>query len=133
MLADSTNLASEFYVLSVLHRLGANEALTLANKKAVDIIVACGAGHSVTIDVKGSAGTTGWFEGNAAVLPNHFVVFVTYLNKISNPSVVPQVFVVPSTDLPPLIHAAKGGRKLVYLFALRQHLPPYRDNWQAIL
>ena len=133
MSADSTNLASEFYVLSVLHRLGANVALTLANKKAVDIIVACGAGHSVTIDVKGSAGTTGWFVDNATVQPNHFVVFVTYLNKISNPSVVPEVYVVPSNDLPALIQTARGGKKLIKLPVLRQHIPPYCDNWQAIL
>ena len=133
MSTDSTNLASEFYVLSVLHRLGANAALTLGNKKAVDIIVACGAGHLVTIDVKGSAGKTGWFVGNVAVQPNHFVVFVTYLNKITDPSVVPEVYIVPSTDLPVLIQTARGGTKLAKLPTLRQHVPPYRDNWQAVL
>jgi hypothetical protein len=36
----NTNLAAEFYVLSILHRLGAEAALTLGNKKAVDINVA---------------------------------------------------------------------------------------------
>ena len=49
----NTNLASEFYVLSMLHRLGANAALTLGNKKAVDIIVANENGSTTTIDVKG--------------------------------------------------------------------------------
>ena len=34
-----TNLAAEFHVLSMLHRLGADASLTLGNKKAVDIIV----------------------------------------------------------------------------------------------
>ncbi len=38
----NTNLASEFYVLSMLHRLGADASLTLGNKKAVDIIVVQG-------------------------------------------------------------------------------------------
>jgi hypothetical protein len=37
-----TNLAAEFYVLSVLHRLGMSATLTLGNKKAVDIVVARG-------------------------------------------------------------------------------------------
>jgi len=32
----NTNLAAEFYVLSMLHRLGAEATLTLANRKAVD-------------------------------------------------------------------------------------------------
>jgi hypothetical protein len=38
MTTYNTNLAAEFYVLSLLHRLGADAALTLGNKKAVDII-----------------------------------------------------------------------------------------------
>ena len=33
----NTNMASEFYVLSMLHRIGVDAALTLGNKKAVDI------------------------------------------------------------------------------------------------
>lgn len=40
MTTYNTNLAAEFYVLSMLYRLGADAALTLGNKKAVDIIVA---------------------------------------------------------------------------------------------
>ena len=47
----NTNLAAEFYVLSMLHRLGADAALTLGNKKAIDIIVA-NEGGTITIDVK---------------------------------------------------------------------------------
>ncbi|MFC1789277.1 hypothetical protein ACFLZE_05135 [Thermodesulfobacteriota bacterium] len=33
----NTNLAAEFHVLSILHRLGYEATLTLGNKKAVDI------------------------------------------------------------------------------------------------
>ena len=76
MSADSTNLASEFYILSVLHRLGLNAALTLANKKAVDIVIARDAGDAITIDVKGAAGKTGFFVSNVISRKNHFVVFV---------------------------------------------------------
>jgi hypothetical protein len=56
----NTNLASEFYVLSVLHRLGADAVLTLGNKKSVDLAVVGAAGDSITVDVKGLAGSTGW-------------------------------------------------------------------------
>jgi hypothetical protein len=35
----NTNLASEFFVLSALHRLGLDAVLTLGNKKSVDIAV----------------------------------------------------------------------------------------------
>ena len=37
MSSYNTNLAAEFYVLSMLHRLGADAALTLGNKKGVDM------------------------------------------------------------------------------------------------
>jgi hypothetical protein len=53
----NTNLAAEFYVLSMLHRLGAEATLTLGNKKAVDIVIVRESGDAVTIDVKGLAGT----------------------------------------------------------------------------
>lgn len=49
----NTNLAAEFYVLSMLYRLGADASLILGNKKAVDIVVASTPGRTVTIDVKG--------------------------------------------------------------------------------
>ena len=35
----NTNLASEYYVLSMLYRLGFDAYLTLGNKKSVDIII----------------------------------------------------------------------------------------------
>lgn len=35
----NTNLAAEFFVLSMLHRLGADPLLTLVNKQAVDIVI----------------------------------------------------------------------------------------------
>ena len=54
----NTNLAAEYYVLSVLHRLGADANLTLGNKKSVDVVVVRDAGDAATVDVKGLAGTT---------------------------------------------------------------------------
>jgi len=48
----NTNLASEFYVLSMLRHLGVDALLTLGNKKAVDIIVANENGTITTIGVK---------------------------------------------------------------------------------
>ncbi len=41
----NTNLAAEFYVLSMLHRLGADANLTLGNKKSVDIAIVKDAGN----------------------------------------------------------------------------------------
>ena len=76
----NTNLASEFYVLSVLHRLGADANLTLGNKKSVDIAVVKDAGKSITVDVKGLAGKTSWPVDNVKQAKrSHYLVFVSYL------------------------------------------------------
>jgi hypothetical protein len=53
-----TNLASEYYVLACLHRLGIAAALTFGNKKGVDILVARESGDAVTVEVKGVANVT---------------------------------------------------------------------------
>src|SRR5438105_2037798 len=95
-----TNLAAEFYVLSVLHRLGMSATITLGNKKSVDIVVARDAGDAVTIDVKGLAGATNWPVDNLEEgREKHYIIFVTFLGKISDPSFLPEVYVVPSEEV----------------------------------
>ena len=76
----NTNLASEFYVLSMLYRLGFDANLTLGNKKSVDIAVVFGPGHAITVDVKAVAGKMDWLMGSSPDLPklNHYVVLVSY-------------------------------------------------------
>lgn len=54
----NTNLASEYYVLSTLYRLGFDAYITLGNKKSIDIILNLNDVRQITIDVKGLAGTT---------------------------------------------------------------------------
>src|SRR4051812_30808125 len=87
----NTNLAAEFHVLSLLHRLGADAALSLGNKKAVDITVVRGEGEAVTIDVKGVAGPHDWPADNVKVPDHgrHFLVLVSFEGKIGDPEQVP--------------------------------------------
>ena len=99
----NTNLASEFYALSMLHRLGADANLTLGNKKSVDIAVIRGEGDSITVDVKGLAGKTGWPMDNIGPgTASHFIVFVCFAGRIADPTSLPLVWVVPSTKVPEL-------------------------------
>lgn len=51
----NTNLASEFHVLSMLHRLGLDAVLTLGNKKMVDVVVTNDEGDVITLNVKSIA------------------------------------------------------------------------------
>ncbi len=134
MTGYNTNLAAEFYVLSMLHRLGVDANLTLGNKKSVDIAAVRGAGDTITIDVKGLAGTTGWPVDNFGGGKNgHYLIFVCFLGRIADPGVLPEVFVVPSQDLEPLIYKAPGGRKVLQLAKLRKKGQIYRNAWQQLL
>jgi len=101
----NTNLAAEYYVLSMLYRLGADASLTLGNKKAVDIVVAYRAGRTATIDVKGLVGRYDWPADNIR-LPakgRHFYVLVSFEGKISDPSICPSAWIIPAKYLKPFI------------------------------
>lgn len=134
----NTNLAAEYYVLSVLHRLGADANLTLGNKKSVDIVVVRDAGDAATVDVKGLAGKTSWPVDNIkAGKPNHFLVFVCFLDRIRDLTVVPEVYVVPSERVAEFTYTSPGAakRKVVELRVLRKRddAREFRDGWHLIL
>lgn len=131
----NTNLAGEFFVLSVLHRFGTNAHLTLGNKKSVDIVVVRSAGDTITIDVKAIAGKTLWpLDNFKEVKGKHFLIFLSFLGRIQEPSVLPEVYVVPSADVASLTYHAPGGkRKGMQLSRMRHDGQRYRDAWEQLL
>ena len=130
---NNTNLAAEFHVLSVLHRLGLNANLTLGNKKSVDIAVVRDAGEAYTIDVKGLAGKTGWPIDNVRPGRNgHFIVFVSFLGKIDKTEVAPEVYIVPSMEMDVLAYNAPGGRKLLRYTMMRDNAHRFKEKWELL-
>lgn len=131
----NTNLAAEFYVLSVLHRLGVDANLTLGNKKSVDIAAVRAAGRAITIDVKGLAGTTSWPVDNLKpARSGHFIVFVCYRGKITDPSALPDVWVIPSSKVPALTyHSPNGKRRVVQRCTLNAKAKRYKDAWKLLI
>jgi len=105
----NTNLAAEFYVLSMLHRLGADAVLTLGNKKAVDIIVVNENSTFTTIDVKGLAGRYDWPVDNIRLLQDtqHFYVLVSFEGKITDPLSPPSAWIIPANELARFIRQYK--------------------------
>jgi hypothetical protein len=134
MKSYNTNLAAEFHVLSMLYRLGFDATLTLGNKKAVDILVVRDSGDVATVDVKGLAGTTSWPVDNVKkTAEDHFLVFVSFLRKIADCKVAPEVYVVPSTKLSPLVyHSPSGNRHVLQLFRMRKDGAKFRDAWDLL-
>lgn len=131
----NTNLAAEFYVLSMLHRLGVDANLTLGNKKSVDIAVVRRAGSAATIDVKGLAGNTSWPVDNLGPpKTGHFVVFVCFRGKITDPAVLPEVWVVPSSRVEGLTyHSPNGRRHVVQRSTLNTKAKRYKDAWHLVV
>ncbi|GAB3026519.1 hypothetical protein [Spirosoma pulveris] len=128
-----TGIAAEFYALSALYRLGLDANMTLGNRKAVDILAINEHDVSITIDVKGLAGKTGWPVDNVKEgKRTHFLIFICFLGTIEDLQSLPEVYVVPSLDLPQLIYQAPGGRRLVQLSKLRQAGNQYRNAWSLI-
>lgn len=126
----NTNLAAEFYVLSVLHRLGADATLTLGNKKSVDIAVVKGAGNTITVDVKGLAGTTSWPVDNVkGVKSGHFLVFVCYGGKINQTDFLPEIWVIPSSAVEAFVYVSPKGRRVVPRSKLRQKAEEFKNAW----
>jgi hypothetical protein len=92
-------LSAKFFVLSVLHRLGADANLTLAQPDNVDITVVRASGQALTIDVKTLTGTTSWRVDQFRARRHHFVVFVCFLDAVQDPEQQPRVVVIPSQQL----------------------------------
>ena len=131
-----TNLASEFYVMSVLHRLGCDATITLGNKKAVGILVARGVGEAVTIDVKAVAGKTDWLAGSGAdsAKQNHFVVMVSYEGRFKEPAELPRCWIVPHTAYLDLVKTASTGNlKYISRKAVVSELTGYENAWELIV
>lgn len=130
-----TNLASEFYVMAALYRKGADAALSLGNKKAVDITVIRDKGEALTIDVKGVAGKHDWPADNIdkELRPRHFVVFVSFNGKFDDPKVPPSIWIVPHADVEQFRSRFPGGRVNVSRAKLTANGGQYEGNWEPLL
>ena len=132
----NTNLASEFYVLSMLYRKGFDAYITLGNKKTVDIVVDSFSGKRITIDVKGIKGKTMFPVDNLKdekIEESLFIVFVTYLNQIGNHEIQPEVFIVPSVRIDELLYVnPKKTRRGVNYSTLKKFRKEFQDSWHLL-
>lgn len=130
----NTNLAAEYHVLSMLYRKEFNAYLTLGNKKAVDIILETKRGGLITVDVKGLAGTTNWpLDNFRRAHKNHFIVLVSFRDRIRDHEIMPECWIVPSTKIRPLLYKnPKGNRQVLPRHTLIKEAPQYLNNWKLL-
>lgn len=122
------DLAAKFYVLSVLHRMGAEATLTFSQSDNVDITVIQASGHVLTVDVKTLTGGKEWFVSPFRAAKNHFLVFVWY-PATDKPNVLPSVYVVASRRLRQLLDRKQTGS--ISLDVLSRELSA-QDAWQDL-
>jgi len=98
------------------------------------IVIARDAGDTLTIDVKGLAGTTNWPVDNLKEgKKRHFIAFVTFLGRISDPSVLPEVYIVPSEEVSSVIYQnPAGNRRVIQLGRARKVWEKYRNKWELL-
>jgi hypothetical protein len=90
--------AAKFFVLSALHRLGADAALAIGEPDDVDIVI-INERSVITAQIKTLTGGWRWHVQTIRARENHFVIFVGFTTDIHNPHVSPEVFVVRSQAL----------------------------------
>lgn len=111
---NQTNLASEFYVLSMLNRKGATAVLTLGNTKSIDIVVER-RGSAVPVDVKGMQSKTNWRVGRyLPTNPRLYFAFVTFLNHMNDHGVAPETYILSSSDVKNLARPDTNGFRIQY-------------------
>lgn len=96
--AKHLELASKFYVLSVLHRLGADATMTFSQSDNVDITVVLESGNALTVDVKSLTGPKEWPVAEFRARAGHLMTFVWY-PAASQPNTPPSVYIVGSEEL----------------------------------
>lgn len=130
----NTNLAAEYYVLSMLYRKGLNAYLTLGNKKSVDIILEKEDETILTIDVKGLAGKTCWPMDNfKKEKENHFIVLVSFLDQIHNHEITPECWILPSKDVRNLFYInPKGNRQVIDRHRIIKNGMEYLNKWELL-
>ncbi len=123
-------LAAKFYVASVLHRLGADANLSLAQPDGVDITVVLSSGQALTIDVKTLAGTRHWPVEHFTARSHHYIAFVVFQQSIRDLQIPPQVHLVPSEALHTFLSRRKMDAVAVDSLVRDLNLP---NTWDQLL
>ena len=123
-----TGIASEYLVLSMLYRLGANAYLTLGNEKSVDIRVIKDDESSISIDVKSVRSFDSIPVSNVREKDNLYIVVVIYNNKFERLDVLPDFYIMPSKVVIEKRKEFKGNH--VDLF--KKDIAEYKGKWELL-
>ncbi len=127
--AKHLDWAAKFFVVSVLHRMGVEATVTLAQSDDVDITVIHESGRVLTVDVKTLSGAKKWIVSPFRARDHHYLVFVWYPPN-GKPSAQPTVYVVASQRLQRFLTRKRAHS--VSLDVLEKELSA-QDAWQELM
>ncbi len=123
----NTGIASEYLVLSKLYRLELEAYISQGNKKSIDIRVIRKDGTPLSIDVKAVRSYSSLVINNTTQKKDHFIVFVIFNNKFEDLLKEPDMYIVPSLDLPKLTsHFGKEKR------VMKGAIGEYKNRWDLL-
>lgn len=123
-----TGLAAEHLVMSCLTRLGLEVYLTMGNRKKTDIrVIDPGTSKASSIDVKAVKGYSSLIINNIKPSSDHFIVFVTFNEKLNDPVYMPDIFVVPSLEVESITSYFKEEKRV-----MKSKLDVYKNRWDYL-
>jgi hypothetical protein len=135
----NTNLASEFHVMAILHRLGHDAYLALGNKKGIDIVVLRKDGGPQIVEVKGlNSKKNDWLLSSRPIPDesNLFYALVCFEDKIEDVTVAPRVWVVPAAKIKASckVSSKKNGGEQYYLShkLVKEEFADYENGWHVL-
>lgn len=123
----NTGIAAEYFILSQLYRMGVEAYISQGNKKAIDIRIIRKDGISVSVDVKAVRGYSSLIVNNVIKKESHYIAFVVYNNKFEDINIIPEVFIVPSSEV---IKIAKHFKKQKRV--MKGDINKYKNKWDNL-
>lgn len=126
----NTGIASEYLILSLLYRAGAEAYISIGNKKSIDIRVIKSDGTSISVDVKSVRDYSSLVVNNINISENHFIVFVIYKKKFDSLNLMPDIYILPSIKLlePNMITIYKNEKRVI-----KHSIEKYKNEWSYIV
>ena len=127
-------MAGEFFVMEALYRRGYQPALTMANAKKIDILLAMPASRTIRISVKAVRGGGKWPVGNSDWKEEQDMFFIfLYYHDFEDVTKQPDVFIVPAPDVQKLKEPWFDSFALYFSNQERwARLKPYQNAWHLL-
>jgi len=130
-----SSLASIHFVASQLFRLGYKVDIISKDKSEIDLSVIDPKDpekKAVTIEAKGLKNKTNWPLKPKLLCDTHYFALVGYNNNFQNLSIMPEVFIIPSLEINPIISKWSGRPEMTCINYRNIKNSNYKEAWHLL-